>query len=550
MNKSRVSLKVTALMTNLFFVASSLILPFNKNVHAATTPVNVPITRVAGIVGKQVQSGYSGDNGLATNAQLSFLLNGVAMDRDGNAYIADNGSYRIRKVDALTGNITTIAGNGTSGDTGDGGLAINAQITGVSGIALDSKNNIYFTEGLSSNKVRKIDAITGNISTIAGKVQSGYAGDGTSAINAQFSDPIGIAIDKADNIYIADNFNNRVRKIDAQTGNISTVAGNGTNARAGDNGPATSASFKNVMDVAVDKDFNIYIADSNGHSIRKVAAATGNIYTIAGTGTAGDTGNDGPATSATLQNPNSVKIDDSGNIYISDCVNNKIKKVDATTQKITTIGGTGLNAYGGDDGLAINADIGRPSILALDHSGNVYVPSNCLIRKIDVSTGIISRFAGSVVDAPYGGYRGDNGASINAALNYPQGVATDKQNNIYIADTNNNRVRKIDAATGNISTIAGNGTQAYGGDGGSAVNAKLNYPSGVAVDNEGNLYIADFYNNAIRKVDAVTGNISTIAGNGYVTGGYSGDGGLAVNAKLYQPSAVAVDNDNNIYSRY
>ena len=217
--------------------------------------------------------------------------------------------------------------------------------------------------------------------------------------------------------------------------------------------------------------------------------------------------------------------------------------MNSTTGIITTIAGNGIAGYSGDGGLATNAELNNPYGVAVDSNGNIYIAdtNNNRIRKVNSTTGIITTIAGNGT----AGYSGDGGLATNAELYYPYGVAVDSNGNIYIADTYNNRIRKVNSTTGIITTIAGNGTAGYSGDGGPATNAQLNYPYGVAVDSSGNIYIADTDNNRIRKVNSTTGIITTIAGNG--NPGYSGDGGPATNAELYDPSGVAVDSNGNIY---
>ena len=264
-----------------------------------------------------------------------------------------------------------------------------------------------------------------------------------------------------------------------------------------------------------------------------------NIKTVAGNGIPGYSGDGGSAINAGLFYPQGVAVDASGNIFISDYYNNRIRKV-STSGIITTVAGTGTGGYSGDGGLATSANLLLPQGVAVDGSGNIYIADyyNNRIRKVSTS-GIITTVAGSGT----GGYGGDGGTATSANLNLPQGVAVDASGNIYIADNGNNRVRKV-SPSGIISTIAGNGTGGFSGDGSAATSAKLNSPAGVAVDGSGNIYIADYNNNRIRKVNS-SGIISTIAGNG--TGGFSGDGGASVNAQLFNPRSVALDGMANVY---
>ena len=461
---------------------------------------------------------------------------GVAVDGSGNLYIADGLNDRIRKVDAATGIISTVAGDGTSGFSGDGGQATAAQLYHPIGVALDGSGNLYIAD-LVNQRIRKVDAATGIISTVAGGGSS--LGDGGPATSAQLSHPWDVTADGSGNVYIADRNNHRIRKVDASTGNISTVAGTGTGGYSGDGGAATAAQINYPADVAVDGAGNLYIADIGNHRIRKVTASTGNISTAAGTGTQGYSGDSGPATAAQLNRPADVAVDGAGNLYIADRNNHRIRKVDAATGNISTVAGTTADV--GDGGLAASAHLRSPRGVAVDGESNVYIADsgNHRVRKVDAA-GVITTFAGTGTQ----GYSGDGGAAAAAQLNEPIGVALDGSGNLYIADTGNHRIRKVDASTGNISTVAGTGSGAYGGDGGPATAARIYAPASVAVDAAGNVYIGDRGNNRIRKVDAATGNISTVAGT---TQGYSGDGGPAMAAQLNWTYGVALDGAGNLY---
>ena len=325
-------------------------------------------------------------------------------------------------------------------------------------------------------------------------------------------------------------------------GDINTIAGNGTYGYSGDGGAAISAEIWYPSGVAIDSSGNVYIADQDNYRIRKVTASTGIISTIAGNGTYGYSGDGGAATSAELKVPSGVAVDSSGNVYIADSYNFRIRKVTASTGIISTIAGNGTGGYSGDGGAATSAEV-EPVGVAVDSSGNVYIVDqfNQRIRKVTASTGIISTIAGNGTR----GYSGDGGAATSAELNYPSGVGIDSSGNVYIADTQNDRIRKVTASTGIISTLAGNGTAGNSGDGGAATSGELNYPSGVGVDSSGNVYIADSGNERIRKVTTSTGIISTIAGNG--TGGYSGDSGAATSAELANPAGVTIDSSGDVY---
>ena len=333
------------------------------------------------------------------------------------------------------------------------------------------------------------------ITTIAGNGTTGFSGDGGAATSAQIYNPTGIALDGGGNLYIADFYNHKIRKV-TPAGIISTVAGS-SYGYSGDGGAATAAQMATPEGVAVDGDGNIYIADNGNNCIRKVDAA-GTITTYAGNTTAGFSGDGGPATAAELAYPSGVTIDAAGNLYIADQNNNRVRIV-TPGGTINTFAGTGTGTYGGDGGAATAAQLYRPTGTAVDAAGNVYIADeyNNRIRKV-LPSGTITTIAGTGT----GGFSGDGGPAVSAHLYDPWGVGVDAAGNIYIGDGGNQCVRKIDAS-GNISTIAGiGGTGGYSGDGGAATAAKLQDPGGVLVDAGGNIYIDDYYNNRIRYIAA------------------------------------------------
>jgi subtilase family serine protease len=506
----------------------------------ATTGV---ITTVAG----NGSAGFSGDGGPATSATLNTPV-GVGIDSTGNIYIADQSDpagpvfgRRVRKVNVTTGLITTVAGNGSSTFAGDGGLAINAGLT-ARGVATDSSGNLYIADQ-SNRRVRKVNT-AGVITTVAGNGIPGFSGDGGLATNARLRNPFGVALDTAGNLYIADNSTQRVRKVDAGTGVIATVAGSGDEVPdfSGDGGAATSARLANPQSVAVDGSGKLLIADSFNQRVRQVDT-TGDITTVAGNGFFGFNGDDGPAVGASLVGPPGVTVDSAGNLFIADQSNQRVRKVDAVTGVITTVAGNGSFDFSGDGGPAISAGLALPGDVAVDSGGNVFITdlSNRRVRRVDAVTGVITTVAGDGNT----GFSGDGGPATSASFSAPSGVAVDSVGNLFIADDANQRVRRVDAATGVITTVAGNGTQGFSGDGGPATGASLSSPENVAVDSEGNLFIADLANHRVRRVDAVTGVITTVAGNG--TAGFSGDGGPATSASLASPSGVAVDSNGDLF---
>lgn len=323
---------------------------------------------------------------------------------------------------------------------------------------------------------------------------------------------------------------------DPNNSTISTFAGDGTAGFAGDGNQAASAELNDPRAVAVDSKGNLYILDYLNYRVREVTAL-GTISTVAGTGTNGSTGDGGAATSAEIRGGLGIAVDSSGNLYIPD--GSVVRKV-SQSGLITTVAGNGTFGYTGDGGSALGATLEGPLGVAVDSSGNLYIADSSanVVRKVDTS-GIITTVAGS----SNGGFGGDGGLATSAQLSQPNAVAVDSNGNLYIADSGNNRIRKVNTS-GVISTVAGNGKAGYSGDGGPATSAELNDPTGIAIDTSGTLYIADFKNNRIRVVDS-SGNIATYAGSG--TYGFKGDGGSAPAAELAYPGSVAVDSSGNLY---
>lgn len=323
---------------------------------------------------------------------------------------------------------------------------------------------------------------------------------------------------------------------------LTTIAGNGTVGYFGDGGPAVSALLDHPNQLAFDQLGNLYIAEDYGNVVRKIDAL-GIITTVAGTGAAGFSGDGSLAINAELNRATGVAVDNLGNIYICDADNFRIRKVDATTGIIQTIAGTGTEGYSGDGAAAINATLGFSSGLCFDQVGNLYIAVQGMgycVRKIDTG-GIISTIAGTGTS----GYNGDGALAVNAQLNSPASLCIDATGNLYIGDLGGMRVRKVNTS-GIISTVAGNGSTATGGDGGLATSAQLFYPYGVAVDADGNMYICESGNNRIRKVNA-SGIISAFAGTGGLLGGYGGDNGPLLAAQFNHPSSIVLDADGNIF---
>lgn len=482
--------------------------------------------------------GFGGDGGPATAARLSGPL-GLALDGAGNLYIADYFNNRIRKVTS-SGTISTVVGTGTVGFGGDGGPATAAQLNSPYGLAMDAAGNLYIAD-TGNNRIRKVTA-SGTISTVAGTGIGDFAGDGGVATAAKLNFPIGAAFDSTGNLYIADQGNNRIRKV-TPGGVISTVAGNGTAGLDGDGGPATSAQLYTLSGVAADGAGNIYIADSTANRIRKVTP-DGVISTLAGSGKLfdpGGFGGDGQlATSARIFSPAGLAVDTGGNVYFADSGNNRVRKI-TPGGVISTVAGNGIVGYAGDGGPATSAQISIARDITFDTSGNLYIAdrSNNRIRKVTPG-GVISTVAGNGT----AGFSGDGQLAISGQLSGPTGVAVDAAGNLYIVDAENLRIRKV-TTSGIMSTVAGTGVPgASGGDGGPAVNAQFITPYSVVVDAAGNLYISENFIARIRKVTPA-GVISTFAGTG--TAGFSGDGGPAASAQLNSPWGMALDAAGNLY---
>ena len=473
--------------------------------------------------------GYSGDHGLASNAQLMSPY-GMAIDGAGNVFISDWAAHTVRRI-STDGTINTVAGTGTAGYSGDGKAAALAQLNRPEGLALDSTGNLYIADE-ENNRIRKVTA-DGTISTVAGVAGTcGYrapdTGDGGPAANASVCGASDVAVDGKGNLYIAQYAS--IRKVDAQ-GIISTLAG-------GD--PATSP-LKDAQAIALDNSGNIYIADSGNYRIHQLRPDRV-LSTVAGNGSyySGPSAADGVAAlAASLFNPTGVAVDHGGNILFVDG-HYKIWQCAPLAGTITGVAGNGERSFSGDGGPATQAQLDHPTGIALDPTGNLYIADffNDRVRKV-APGGVITTVAGSGV----AGYSGDGGDARSAQLFRPIAVALDATGNLYIADLLNNRIRKVSPA-GIISTVAGNGTAGYSGDNGPAANAQLNWPSALAVDVQGNLYVADNRNNVVRKVDS-RGVVTTFAGKSGL--GMSGEGIPATLAQLDAPTGLAFDGAGNLY---
>jgi len=500
------------------------------------------ITTIAGIAG---QCGYLGDGGKATSAQINYP-EGVGVDTSGNLFIGDSNNCVVRKVVLSTNTITTFAGNHTCGYSGDSGAATSAELWSPAGVAADSSGNLFIADSANC-VIREVVRATGKITTVAGNHTCGYGGDGGSALSAQMNQVFGVTVNGT-SVTFADYYNQRIRQFTIG-GNINSVAGNGTacGGTCGEGGAATSAELYYPVGVATTTTGTIYIADNSNSAVDSFTVG-GNLNRVAGnhSNTLETLFNGAPATGVVLNYPYGVNADTSANVYVADSNDFMVREYVKSSGLINYFAGNGTPGYSGDGGAATNAQLNYTFGSAKDSAGNVYVADtyNCLVRKVN-GAGTISTFAGFVLNgtSPRCGYTGDAGAATSAELNYPFGVAVDSKNNVYIADFYNYVVRKVSG--GIISTIAGiGGISGYSGDGGLATNALLASPTAVTVDTAGNVFIADYNNCRIREVNAATGIITTVAGNGNCN--FTGDG-LAINNGITSPQGVVVDANENLF---
>ncbi len=537
----------------------------------------------------------------ATETEIS-LVDGIAVDKKGNIFIAMRDNNIINRVDTQ-GNMTPFAGTGESGFDGDGGKATDAKLKIPAGLTFDKKGNLYIADR-DNHRIRKVDT-RGTITTVAGNGTAGFSGDGGKATDAMLNLPSGIVIDDNGNIYISDRSNDRVRVVNSK-GIITTIAGNGMDGYNGDSGPATQAQLSRPFGLALDKKGNLYIADRGNNRVRKVNPQ-GIITTVAGDGSFFYMGDNGPAYRASIAGPTGVVVDDNGILYIADRNNNRVRAVD-TQGMIRTVAGTGQQDYNGDSEVARDTNLYLPFGVALDQDNKLLIidRSHYRIRRVDPRRGTVITVAGNGAKM----FAGDGGPATGANLSFPHGIIVDKNDNLLISDKGNYRIRRV-SPDGIVQTIAGNGIRGNIGDGLPALEAsiygatslKLNNkgemfivsPSGftsiirkideknimrkvlgtvdkdylesiakskykgrvqtgelavittfsdIAFDHKGNMFISDRLNHQIRKVSA-QGEIATIAGTG--ESAYYGDGGPASEAAFRDPSALATDKEGNLY---
>jgi len=502
------------------------------------------------IAGTPNSCGYSGDGGKGTAAQL-YYPQGVGVDSSGNLFIGDGQNCVVRKVVLSSDTISTVAGSHTCGYTGDGGSATTAELSTTSGVAADSAGNLFIADS-GNCVIREVTKSTQKISTIAGNHTCGYNGDGAAATSAEMNQIFGIAVNSGGTLVtIGDYYNQRIRQFTVGA-KINTVAGNGTACQdsgsnvCGEGGAATSAELYNPVGVAVNSGGTIYVANNSNYVVDSFTVG-GNLNVFAGNHSYNTETllNNEPPQGVQLNYPFGIAKDSAGDIYVADSHNFMVRKLVKSSNLVTFFAGNGTYGYKGDGGPATSAELAYDYGVGVDSTGNVYIgdTNNCLVREVNTA-GTINTFAGLLVSGnPQCGYTGDGGAALSAKIYYPYGVAVDSKNAVYIADQAEHVVRKISG--GNINTIAGiGGIQGFGGDGGPATQALLYEPEGVAVDTAGNVFIADTNNCRVREINATTGIITTVAGNG--TCAFTGDGQANSNGVEY-PQGVVVDANDNLF---
>ncbi len=532
------------------------------------------IATVAGNGTKCDHSQVCGDGAVATSANLN-LPESVALDGAGNIYIADSADNRIRVVNVGTGP-TTIAGvsiaagaiNTIAGQSaacsnpqtgcGDGSQANQAFLNDPFGVAVDGNGNIYIADTYDQ-RIRLIAAGQNNITTFAGNGLActnslGGCGNGKAATSAEVHLPQAVFTDAAGDLYIADTQDHMIRYIAAGQTTITAVAGNGTQGSTGDGGPPTSAELNLPGGIFVDTAGNMLISDTGNQRVRQVTAgATPTISTIAGGGSGGD---GGLPTQATLASPWAVAEDSTGNLYIADQANNRIRKITnpgKSNAQISTFAGNGNigSCSGtpvvctGDAGPAVSASLNLPSSIAFDSNGNLYIAdsNDLVIREVDTNGKITTVFGNGRSCFPTTAQCGDTQGPLQASFALPLVVTLDASNNVYVSDWQGYRIREWNVATGLVSTVAGTGVAGVKGNGGPGNKANLNHPAGLVLDQQGNTYISDQYNNVIRRVSG--GIINGFALNGNAN--LKGDGGLATKGSMWNPLMLAIDPAADIF---
>ncbi len=573
--------------------------PGNNRVRKVTAAP--PTTGTVATVAGNGTRGYMGDGGPATSAEVN-MPNGVAMDASGNIYFSDGGNNVVREIDT-SGNINTVVGNGTPGFGGDGGAPTSASMYNPRGLAFDpATGNLYIVDAFN-NRIRMVTGLgtpSATITTIAGIGTGATTGDGGPALNAAIGSPRNVLI-SGGILYLTQGGQSRVRQINLSTGIITPVAGS-TNGYDGEGNPPTSAEFQSPTGLMINSKGNLLIVDSGNDRVREISspvgskaplnlqtAADGRFHadlssTVLNTIAGGYVGDGGLPTNGCLNSPENISFDSAGNYLIADTGRVRSVTFSGGVPTITTLAGTGVFGYTGDNGLATLATMTFPLGVVKDSSLNSYIADNgnFAIREVNASTGNISTFwtdptaldlTSLAIDSSNNIYSVDRGACVvreitpaavstivagvlnscgynsdgitatTAQLNAPYGIAVDSAGNLYIGDTGNNRVRMVTLATGLISTLAGNGTCSFSGDNGLATAATLCQPSGVAVDPSGRVWIADYENFRVRLIDG--GKILTYMGTGIP--GYNNNNRKATLTNLGGPVAIALDPTNLLY---
>lgn len=441
-------------------------------------------------------AGFSGDGGLATSAQL-YRPADIAIAPNGDMYIADDVNHRIRRVSAA-GVITTVVGTGQTSYNGEGLPPLQTNLFQPSSVALDAAGNVYFDDG-NHYRIRRWNVASNTVTTVVGSGIWGYSGDGGHPLGARIGGAKQILFDGAGRLYFSDNSQRNIRRVDFAAQQITTVFGNGTRHWCGDGGPARASCLQGVVDIDVDSNGNVAIADFSNARIRRIDGATGIINTAFIV----------PSDGANSL-PDHVALDHAGNIFYSG-VDNRVYRVDGATGVRTLVAGNGQgHTYSGDGGPATAAGIAQPKDLTTDAAGNLYFIEgfNRVIRRVDAANGIISTYAG-IPGAPLGTPHGDGGPATSAAFRSPTQIEFDAAGNLLIGDAQHCRLRKVDAQTGIITTIAGidGCTTQNPGDGVSATQVPLGSGFRFTVNPDGDVLIA--WSNRIRRIDADTGVIHT-----------------------------------------